>query len=205
MKLSQRNLIFGGMLLLALWFMRDWMEARMARHMLLQMPALAWCGWLMHGALAADDQSRLNPWNRHGLTGFLLILLLAAFWMVPLALDLALVSPIMLVIKITGWITAGFWLRQSMQQSHIAVQFFMLGNFVMMTAAVSDIYEHAPNRLCNAYGQNDQVVTAQGLLWMAITISTAWVVNVWRSWHPYVLNNHTEIALSASVASERKT
>jgi hypothetical protein len=205
MNRERQNFILAGTLLAILFFSREWMQAHMARHMLLQMPMLAWVGWLLHAGLKESDQHCLEPWNRHGLTGFILFQCLAAFWMVPLALDLALISPIMTVLKITGWITAGFLLRQSMRQSHAAVQFFMLGNFAMMTAVVSDIYEHAPNRLCNAYGQNDQVVAAQSLLWMLSAILIAWVIHTWRVWHHYVLNGDIQIKLSARVASDRNT
>ena len=166
MSATPRNVVFAGALLLALWLTRDWMQAHMARHMLLQMPLLAWSGWLLHASTGKRVQGGLEPWNYYGLSGFLFIQCVAAFWMVPRALDLALVSSTMAGAKVASWILGGFLLRQSAQQSNIIVELFMLGNFAMMTAAVSDIYERAPIRLCNAYVQGDQVATARGLLWL---------------------------------------
>ena len=180
MSATPRNVVFASALLLALWLTRDWMQAHMARHMLLQMPLLAWSGWLLHASTGKRVQGWLEPWNYYGLSGFLFIQCVAAFWMVPRALDLALVSSIMAGAKVASWILGGFLLRQSAQQSNIIVELFMLGNFAMMTAAVSDIYERAPIRLCNAYVQGDQVATARGLLWLLLAIFVVWGLRAWR-------------------------
>ena len=183
MNVGLRNWVVALVLLAVLWVSREWMQAHMARHMLLQMPMLAWVGWLFHTCLGGSTEERIKPWNREGLSGFILFQCLTAFWMVPRAIDLALTSPTTAAIKATGWILAGFLLRQSMRQSHPAVQFFMFGNFAMMTAAVSDIYEHAPNRLCNAYRTNDQVVVAHGLVLMLVAMLVVWTLYTWRVSH----------------------
>ena len=167
-------------LLFVLCISIDWMQATMARHMLLQMPALACAGWLLHASAAENLQARFAAWNQHGILGFVFLQGVAMFWMVPRALDLALVSASMAGLKIISWVIAGFLLRQSMRQSSALVQLFMLGNFTMVSAAVSDIYEHAPNRLCNAYGQSDQAVTAQGLLWLPAALTALWIYALWR-------------------------
>lgn len=179
---AQRSSLFAALaLLLALAATRDWMQSHMARHMLLQMPLLAIAGWYLHRASGAALQARLAPWNRYGLTGLILIQCLAAFWMVPRALDLAVSSHIMELAKYAGWIFAGVMLRQSMLQSNVIVQLFALGNVTMMTAAVSDIYANAPNRLCNFYGINDQAVTAQGMWMLLVVMGVAWALQAWRS------------------------
>lgn len=173
------NLGFAGVLLVLLWGARDWMQARMLRHMLLQLPLLACCGCLLHASICEHLRARLAPWNRFGLTGFVLIQSLAALWMVPRILDIAQVSSSMETVKFIVWILAGFLLRQSMHQSNAIVELFMLGNFAMMTAAISDIYENTPYRLCNAYGRSDQAATAQGLLWLLFAVCTLWTLRAW--------------------------
>lgn len=177
----QRNFAAAISLLFALGISLDWMQAAMARHMLLQMPALACAGWLLHASITENQQARFAVWNQQGILGFVFLQGVALFWMVPRALDLALVSAPMAGFKIITWITAGFLLRQSMRQSNPLLQFFMLGNFTMMTCAVSDIYENAPTRLCNAYGQNDQEITSQGLLWLCGELAVLWVYALSRS------------------------
>jgi hypothetical protein len=181
MNTRQSSLLTALLLLLMLAATRDWMQSQMARHMLLQMPLLAIAGWYVHRAGGAALQARLAPWNRYGLTGLILVQCMAAFWMVPRALDLALSSPVMELAKYLGWIFTGVLLRQSMLQSNVIVQLFMLGNVTMMTAAVSDIYANAPNRLCNFYGAGDQAVTAQGLWMLLAVIGFAWALHIWRS------------------------
>jgi hypothetical protein len=175
------SVIYTLLLLTVLVLTRDWMQAHMARHMLLQMPLLALTGWCLHRAGGTGLQIRLAPWNRDGLTGLILIQCIAAFWMVPRALDLALSSLGMEMAKYTGWLFAGALLRQSMLQSSFIVQLFMLGNVTMMTAVVSDIYATTPNRLCNFYGIGDQAVTAEGLWWLLLAIGFTWVLVAWRS------------------------
>lgn len=174
-------LIASVLLLVALVLMCDWLQAHMARHMLLQMPALALTGWLIHRAGGDQFQNLLSRWNHEGLAGFVLIQCVAGFWMVPRALDLALSSPGMALAKYTSWIIAGVLLRQSMLQSHVLVQLFMLGNIAMMTAAVSDVYLNSPGRLCNAYGLTEQADTAKGMLLLVAAVTMAWGVNVWKT------------------------
>lgn len=173
------NLTLAGLLLVILWGARDWMQARMQLHMLLQLPLLACCGCFLHASISEYLRARLEPWNRFGLTGFVLIQSLAALWMVPRILDIAQVSSSMEIVKFIVWILAGVLLRQSMHQSNAIVELFMLGNFAMMTAAISDIYENTPYRLCNAYGLSDQTSTARGLLWLLFTICTLWTLRAW--------------------------
>ena len=175
------NFVVAIALLFALGFSVDWMQATMARHMLLQMPALACAGWLLHASAAEKLQARLAVWNQYGIFGFVFLQGIAMLWMVPRALDLALVSAPMAGFKIITWVMAGFLLRHSMRQSRTLVQLFMLGNFAMVTSAVSDIYEHAPGRLCNAYGQSDQEITSQGLLWLSVVLAVIWTCALWWS------------------------
>jgi hypothetical protein len=169
------------LLLLVLVFTRDWLQAHMARHMLLQMPALALAGWLIHRASGDQLQNLLSRWNHEGLAGFILVQCVAGFWMVPRALDLALNSPGMELAKYISWIIAGVLLKQSMLQSHVMVQLFMLGNISMMTAAVSDVFANFPGRLCNAYGLTEQAETAKGMLLLLAVVTMAWGINVWKT------------------------
>jgi hypothetical protein len=188
-KTVNRALIAALLILMGLALTREWMQAHMARHMLLQMPALAIAGWWLHRAGGAALQARLHPWNRYGLTGLIFIQCLAAFWMVPRALDLALSSALMELMKYVGWIVAGVLLRQSMRQSNLMVQVFTLGNVLMMVAAVSDIYATTADRLCNFYSIGDQVSTAQGLWVLLAAITAVWALHVWRQ--PQVLHDRS--------------
>jgi hypothetical protein len=181
MKTKNWLLINGFCLVVLLVITRDWMQAHMARHMLVQMPLLALLGWQLALYGGERFQSRLEPFNLYGLSGFLLFQCIAAFWMVPRAIDLVLSTPAMEVAKIVSWLIAGVGLRQSMLQSNSIVQLFMLGNIALMLAAASDGYAAAPTRLCNAYSLQDQMAVANGLLlWLAILVAL-WMLHVWRN------------------------
>jgi hypothetical protein len=184
------------LLLLVLELTRDWLQAHMARHMLLQMPALAFTGWLIHRASGDQLQTLLSRWNYEGLTGFILIQCVAGFWMMPRTLDLALTSSDMALAKYTSWIVAGALLRQSMHQSHVMVQLFFLGNVTMMTAAISDIYLNASVRLCNAYGLTEQTATAKGLLLLLAVVVMIWAINARQT---YLASKKTSVPTHAKI------
>jgi hypothetical protein len=186
-------LFLGTLLVLT----RDWMHAHMARHMLVQMPLLALLGWQLALVSGERFNAQLEPFNRYGLTGFLLVQCVAAFWMVPRAIDLVLSSPPMEAAKVVSWLVAGIGLRQSMLQSSSLIQLFMLGNVAMMFAATSQAYAEAPARLCNAYSLGDQQVVAQGLLiWLGV-LTALWLLHVWRS-RPFISDEENREASSAS-------
>lgn len=166
---------FGLLLLLAALLpgLRQWLEADMARHMLLQFPLLVAAGGLLASSLPAHMRRAFAHCNAHGLTGLLLAMLVLALWMVPRALDEAVRSTAIDAIKAASLLTAGAALRLSWAPAGPVVQAFFLGSWAWMNATVGTLYLQSPLRLCNAYLSSDQNQAGRGLVVIALA-GVAW-------------------------------
>lgn len=180
--------------------LRDSLTALMSLHMLVQIPLLVLAGLFAeqarHGfhALAASaapapasadkKHGRHWSWNAYGLPGLLLVTLIGACWMVPKALDDALVDWRVAAFKYLGLPCCGWILRASLRSANAVVKVFFLGNFCWMTAIVGIEYMDLPVRLCNAYLQDDQDWAGKGLLALAIILPLGWLLAeikpIWR-------------------------
>ncbi|AYH44090.1 hypothetical protein [Azoarcus sp. DN11] len=176
--MSRRRFAFLGVALLAAGTvpsLRTWLEADMARHMLMQFPLLILTGAAFASALPARLRGAVAAVNAHGLAGLLFCLLVSAFWMVPRALDQALLSPPVEIAKIAALLVAGGALRLSWRPAGIVVQTFFIGNWAWMTAVVGLLYQDMSTRLCNGYLLDQQVIAGQGLVALAIVLPTAFI------------------------------
>ena len=161
--------------------LRGWLEADMARHMLMQFPLLLAAGALLGTSLPRRGRQSVAAFNAHGLAGFALFLLATAFWMIPRALDEALLSPAIEVAKFASLVAAGAALALSWRAAPPVVQAFFVGNWAWMSAAVGLLYEDAPARLCNFYLLDQQAVAGRGLVALAVIVPLAWIVSLARS------------------------
>lgn len=156
--------------------LRGWLEADMARHMLLQFPALLLAGVALAGILPAAVRARIADCNAHGVAGLLLCLLVLSFWMIPRALDEALRAEPVALAKASSLIVAGTALRLSWRPAGPVVQLFFLGNWAWMGATVGLLYRQWPSRLCNAYLVDDQATAGMGLVVLAAAVPLAWLL-----------------------------
>lgn len=170
------------------------LTALMSTHMLVQIPLLVLAGVCAEQAWRAgrdreprrDSGGRSRAWsyNEYGMPGLLFVSLVGACWMVPRALDEALVDWRMAAFKILGLPVAGWILRASLRRSNTVVKLFFLGNFCWMGAIAGLIYQDQPVRLCNAYLQDDQAWTGNGLIALSIALPALWLLArigpVWR-------------------------
>ncbi|HJY79030.1 MAG TPA: hypothetical protein VKE95_20475 [Burkholderiales bacterium] len=147
-----------------------WLEADMARHMLVEFPLLAALGAALAQVLPFD----LKPVDRYGLTGWTFASLVAAFWMIPAALDAALGSAGMNAVKYASLVAAGFAVRAAMRRSPPALEAFFVGNFAWMAATVGLIYQEAESRLCLNYLADSQQRAGRGLVVAAVAVLVAW-------------------------------
>lgn len=192
-KLGFNSLIAVCALALALVF-RGPLTAFMSTHMLVQIPLLvlagifaeqAWRAWkdLYRGGGGAQA-ARGWSYNEYGVPGLLLVSLIGACWMLPRALDDALLVWQVAVFKYIGLFVAGVILRASVRRSNTVIKLFFLGNFCWMSAIVGMIYLDQPVRLCNAYLQNDQEWAGRGLIALAIILPSTWLLAevrpIWR-------------------------
>jgi hypothetical protein len=167
--------------LLALPASRQLLESGMTRHMLVQFPLLAGCGWLLAGALPASWRARVDRWNALGIAGLFATALVLGVLMIPRVLDLALVDARVEGIKWLALLACGAALRLSWRPAGLLVQGFFLGNVLPMTAVAGHLYQDSPIRLCNAYLLDDQVRLGQWLVGICIAIAVTWFAALFRS------------------------
>lgn len=161
-------------LLLTPWA-RHGLESRMSLHMLLQVPFLLACGAIVAPGLPARVLAWCGRCNAHGISGLLAFALGTALLMVPRALDLAVADARIDGVKALVLLACGAALRFSWPRAGLLVQAFFLGNVLPMTAAVGQVYQDAPLRLCNAYLLDDQVFVGQALVALAAALAVAWL------------------------------
>ncbi|RYF15184.1 MAG: hypothetical protein EOO30_15540 [Comamonadaceae bacterium] len=160
---------------------RGWLEGSMGLHMLVQFPLLALAGWLLARALPHRWRTRLDAWNAHGIAGLLFVALTMALLMIPRLLDLALADLRIDAAKMTAVVLAGAALQLSWTRAGKLVQGFFLGNVLPMTAAVGQLFQDTPLRLCNAYLLDDQDRVGTALVALALLAGAAWLADLLRT------------------------
>jgi hypothetical protein len=161
---------------LALPQIRHWLEGSMTLHMLVQFPLLAGAGLLLARAMPAHWRRHADAWNAHGVAGLLASALIFMLLMIPMVLDLALVDGRIEAAKWLALLVCGACLQLSWRRAGLLVQGFFLGNLLPMTAAVGQLYQDAPLRLCNAYLLDDQVRLGQGLAILAVAAAALFII-----------------------------
>ena len=160
---------------------RHMLEKDMALHMLLQFSLLILVGVLLAGQVTSVGRASIARWNTYGIAGLGFVAIAAALGMVPRLLDLALVDLRVEWIKCVVLVICGLSLRLSWRQAGIVVQFFFLGNVLPMMAIAGSLYIETPQRLCNAYRLDEQLLVGQELMWLAGGLGTLWLVHVgWK-------------------------
>ena len=146
----------------------------MSAQMLLQFPLLALCGLVLAGAVPSAWRTGVERWNAYGISGLFGIAMLAALLMSPRLLDLAVTDARIDLLKTLALVLGGMAWRLSWRPAGWLVQGFFLGNVLPMTAAVGQLYQDSPARLCNAYLLDDQVRLGRMLVGIAVVIAIAW-------------------------------
>jgi hypothetical protein len=165
----------AGMLLvgiLALPEAREALERVMAAHMLVQIPLLAAAGALIASGVPPGWRTRIEAWNRGGVSGMVLALIASAWWMVPRALDQALASPAMELTKfVTLPLLVGAPLTLSWSHVGAVGRGFVIANVLPMWAVVGWLYVVAPVRVCNFYLVEQQVSAGAALLAASVALA----------------------------------
>jgi hypothetical protein len=173
--------IAGAVLIAAALVLRTPLEASMALHMLLQLPMIAIGGALLGHALRTARASRaanaLARIDAYGMTGLTWLLFTSAYWMIPRALELSLTLPWAEAGKFASVALMGALLPGALARANAVIQLFFLGNLCWMMAIAGIQYQEMPQRLCNAYALNDQIITGIGLVLLSIAIAAAWCMH----------------------------
>jgi hypothetical protein len=130
-------------LLLASRPIREAMEGSMPLHMLLQFPLLLAAG-AAAGHLASNRALPVvSAWrfvDGQGLLGLITLLVVAAFWMLPVALDAALMHAEVAVCKYVSWWLAGWGVALGRPRMPEALHLFLLGNLAWMFFTAGALY-----------------------------------------------------------------
>ena len=152
----------------------------MARHMGLELPALFLVGWLA-GTCAGPRLGRaLAPWNANGLPGLLFAACVSGFWMLPAALDAAVLHAGVATAKVASLVTAGMLLQASWSSAGIVIQAFFVLNWFWMTLAAGLLYQEAPQQLCSVYLADEQRQAGRAVVIWASAGLAAWLWRVAR-------------------------
>ena len=159
--------------------LRRVIEQSMAWHMVVQMPLLVLGGWLAVRALSPYvSMPRLASFNQFGLTGFMAAQAIVAYWMLPSAIDRAVVLPSADALKLLTLFITGMLLADAFKRAPGALQLFFMGYWVSMMAWLGIYFATTDLRLCNAYSLQSQSNTGWGLLALGMTLSLVWAVNL---------------------------
>jgi hypothetical protein len=163
--------------LLAVPLSRQWLESHMAGHMLVQIPLLAVSGYWLAGAIPQAAVETLRPWNRFGITGALVAIVTALFWMLPRNLDATIDSGTFEVFKFASLpLLVGVPLRLSWRSLTAIGRGLIWSNFVAMLWVLAWLYLAAPVRVCNSYLLNEQALVGRLLAIIGFLLAAALAV-----------------------------
>lgn len=161
---------------------RSLIEQSMVWHMVAQMPMLVAGGWLLvRHSNKGPGSHRLSDWNRYGLTGFIASQLIAAYWMLPLAIDRAVVLPLADALKLVSLPACGAMLHVSFSRSPAELQLFFVGYAVSMLVSAGVFLATTERRLCNAYSLDSQLNAGLGVALLGIAVGCAWAYHTMRN------------------------
>lgn len=162
--------------------LRSLIEQSMVWHMVIQMPLLVLAGWLSMGTIASHGTAqRLGAWNRYGLTGCIAAQAILAYWMLPLAIDRAIVLAASDLLKLATLFACGAMLRHSIDRAPLVLQLFFVGTSVSMMTWLGLYFATTELRLCNAYSLQSQADAGWGLAALTIALGAAWLTAALRS------------------------
>ena len=184
---------FAGLLVFSL---KGWLEADMARHMVIEFPLLLIAGAATGRAMDERFGAQIGCCNQMGLVGFVFAAITLAYWMIPAALDAALRDEWMAVGKYVSLVVSGALLWSSFTVAPLAVQVFFVGNFAWMTATVGLIYQSAPQQLCLNYRADAQLAAGESLVALAVIAACTWCVSVAHAFLESATDEHPQEASS---------
>jgi hypothetical protein len=158
---------------------RSLIEQSMLWHMAVQMPLLVTGGFMLaRTAIARHDADSWSAWNRYGLTGFFASQLLLVYWMLPLAVDRAIVVPQADVSKLLSLLACGALLADSFKRSPAVLQLFFVGYAASMLLSTGVFLATSERRLCNAYSLEAQVAAGWAVAIVGLLLAGVWGITV---------------------------
>lgn len=188
LRLGPRHRLAASALLvaaLALAPLRNSLEASMSMHMLVQMPLLALGGFVAAGAMPRDWRSALHRFAGGSLPLALAAMLASSYWMLPRALDAALVDPWAEAAKFASLpLLVGAPLALAWERLGPIGRGFVWTNFFSMLAVLGWLYIAAPARVCNSYLVGEQAIAGWSMVYLAVALFIGWLSSLFVSGRP---------------------
>lgn len=149
----------------------------MTTHMLVELPLLFVIGWLSARAGGGPHGQRWRRWQPYRLAMLLAALLATSVWMLPVALDYAVLHPAVMALKVASLLGAGFLCGVSWGPAGLVLQGFFMFNWAWMTVTSGLLYQDAPQQLCSVYLSEQQGMAGVGLVTLGATLLTLWLLD----------------------------
>ncbi|MCK0506437.1 hypothetical protein [Aromatoleum anaerobium] len=163
-------------LLLAAPPLRTSLEATMSGHMLVQIPLLAAIGFVACRLLPEQRQERLLAAGGGAVPYVVLAVFASTWWMLPRALDDALVSPTVEAAKFVSLpALVGLPLALAWRRLGPIGRGFVWTNFISMLAVLGWLYIAAPLRVCNSYLVDQQESAGWLMVKLALLLFAGWL------------------------------
>lgn len=160
--------------------LREPLEASMALQMLGLLPGVFAAGWLSARLAPARWQVRaMKALRPHALSLLVLAAVGYGLWMLPIALDLARLSPAVNAAKFATVFVAGLSTGIALRVAAWPLVLFFGGNMIWMGLTFGMLFIDAPARLCASYLIDDQRMAGVGLVAGSAGVGVwllAWVV-----------------------------
>lgn len=161
---------------IALGPLGTWLEVSLATHVLVEIPLLVAVGFVLGRSIEPRLRKVLGPLNGGGIPGILMVSFALAFWMIPRWLDASLQASEVAAAKYISLVAlAGMPLAWSWYRLHPIARGLVKIEFLAMCFRLGWLYLISPDRLCNSYLIDDQVLLGRGFLVVGITLSVTWL------------------------------
>ena len=178
LRLALGHWSFPCLVLFATAWAHPWLESTMARHMGIELPLLFMLGWLCARCAGPRLEQALRPWNAHGLPALLLALLVTAFWMVPAALDRAVLDWRVGELKVMSLVAAGITAGATWRTAGPIIQAFFVLNWSWMTLVAGLLYQESAQQVCSVYLIDEQRSAGVAMVCWSVAGTLAWLHRV---------------------------
>src|SRR5699024_185052 len=146
-------------------------ESIMSIHMHVQMPLLGIAGMLMTPFLQQRFPDIFKKWNKNGIPGIILFMIIVIYWLIPRTMDEALTMSTVEVFNFVSWpFLAGVPLRDSWRKLSIRGRSIVFVSISILFGLMAWLYIASPNQLCNNYLIIEQRALGWGFLFIAASI-----------------------------------
>ncbi len=172
-------ILISGIALFVFSPIRNALETTLVTHFLVEYTAYILIGFLFGSRYFGSITKRLERFNQGGISGILLATFVILFWMIPRWMEASIDNAFVALFRAFSLtFLAGFALAVSWPLSNAITRSLVKIEFLAMLFRLGWIYQISPNRLCNNYLINDQILFGEILIIIGCTLSIYWLILV---------------------------